>query len=133
MAGADSVSGQAEKNMDQVLNRLQTWYLSQCNGDWEHSYGVRIGTLDNPGWSVTIDLVGTELENTPYAACLFGVNEEDAIQGGDGDTNWHVCRRTEKQFLGYGGPRNLPKLVNIFLCWADESADRGLTGPRWGE
>jgi hypothetical protein len=39
-----------------ALERLQRWYLGECNGDWEHSYGVRIDTLDNPGWIVTIDL-----------------------------------------------------------------------------
>ena len=25
---------------------LQQWYLQQCNGDWEHSWGVRIETLE---------------------------------------------------------------------------------------
>jgi hypothetical protein len=30
------------------------WYTKQCNGDWEHSYGIRIDTIDNPGWSLTL-------------------------------------------------------------------------------
>jgi hypothetical protein len=34
---------------------LTQWYLAQCNEDWEHSYGVAIGTLDNPGWSLEVD------------------------------------------------------------------------------
>ncbi len=25
-------------------------------------YGIKIETLDNPGWDVSIDLIGTELE-----------------------------------------------------------------------
>ena len=33
-----------------VFQRLQKWYKSQCNGDWEHSFGIKIETLDNPGW-----------------------------------------------------------------------------------
>lgn len=32
-----------------VLERLERWYAAQCNGDWEHTYGVKIGYLDNPG------------------------------------------------------------------------------------
>jgi hypothetical protein len=32
------------------LNELQVWYGAQCNGSWEHTYGIKIETLDNPGW-----------------------------------------------------------------------------------
>ena len=46
-----------------LLLRLQQWYASQCNGDWEHQFGVRVDTLDNSGWPVRIDLVGTLLED----------------------------------------------------------------------
>ncbi|CAN5332574.1 hypothetical protein BH18ACI2_BH18ACI2_12670 [soil metagenome] len=49
-----------------VLADLQKWYESQCNEDWEHQYGVTIGTLDNPGWTVTIDLVNTDLEGREF-------------------------------------------------------------------
>jgi hypothetical protein len=38
------------------LNRLQSWYESHCDGDWEHDKRIRIGTLDNPGWRVYINL-----------------------------------------------------------------------------
>ncbi|MFD8497860.1 Imm53 family immunity protein [Amycolatopsis sp. NPDC059657] len=41
---------------------LQAWYESQCDGDWEHEYGIRLGTLDNPGWWFEIDLTGTAFE-----------------------------------------------------------------------
>ncbi len=49
-----------------VLADLRKWYESQCNEDWEHQYGVTIGTLDNPGWTVTIDLVNTDLEGREF-------------------------------------------------------------------
>lgn len=35
--------------MPSTLERLCSWYSQKCNGDWEHSYGVSIDTLDNPG------------------------------------------------------------------------------------
>jgi len=44
-----------------VLVQLPQRYRGQCDGDWEHSYGVKIETLDNPGWLVTIDLTDTTL------------------------------------------------------------------------
>jgi hypothetical protein len=34
------------------IERIQKWYLEQCNGDWEHSYGIEITTMDNPGWYI---------------------------------------------------------------------------------
>jgi hypothetical protein len=39
-----------------MLQWLQEWYLEQCDREWEHEYGIKIGTLDNPGWTITIDL-----------------------------------------------------------------------------
>nr|TKK07812.1 hypothetical protein SrhCFBP13529_11555 [Stenotrophomonas rhizophila] len=44
-----------------ALDRLQKWYADQCDGDWEHSFGIRIDTLDNPGWTVSVDLTDTAL------------------------------------------------------------------------
>ena len=38
------------------IEQLQAWYAAQCNGKWEHTYGIAIGTLDNPGWSLSVDL-----------------------------------------------------------------------------
>ncbi|WP_338708672.1 MULTISPECIES: Imm53 family immunity protein [Paenibacillus] len=40
--------------MMNTLKWLQNWYHENCNGDWEHSYDVKIDTVDNPGWSVEI-------------------------------------------------------------------------------
>ena len=38
---------------------LSKWYSSMCVDEWEHFYGIKIETLDNPGWIVTIDLLET--------------------------------------------------------------------------
>lgn len=40
----------------ELLRFLQDWYLSQCDGDWEHQLGIDIGTIDNPGWTVKVSL-----------------------------------------------------------------------------
>jgi len=49
-----------------LIEQIQAWYAAQCNGDWEHQYGISIDTLDNPGWCVTIDLTRTSLENVVF-------------------------------------------------------------------
>jgi len=48
------------------LTWLQAWYPVQCDGDWEHEFGVRVETLDNPGWSLRIDLDGTAMAGLTY-------------------------------------------------------------------
>lgn len=44
------------------LDALVRWYRSQCDGDWEHEFGVRLATLDNPGWHLEVDLAETPAE-----------------------------------------------------------------------
>ncbi len=48
------------------IDLLQDWYRLNCNGDWEHEYGIKIYTLDNPGWGISIDLRRTALEGFEY-------------------------------------------------------------------
>jgi hypothetical protein len=61
----------------ELIEQIQVWYAAQCDGDWEHQYGVSIETLDNPGWSVTIDLSGTSLENIRFQTYQENKGEED--------------------------------------------------------
>ncbi|MFT7724523.1 MAG: immunity 53 family protein [Roseateles sp.] len=92
------------------LQRLQDWYRAQCNEDWEHSFGVKIDTLDNPGWMVKIDLVETDLEGKAF--------EPQSHGNSDTDTDWIVCKLESGQFVGYGGANNLAELLRTFLNWA---------------
>jgi hypothetical protein len=97
--------------MSATLKRLQRWYLSNCNDDWEHQYGLTLGTLDNPGWSIDIDLVGTPLSRRKLDPVeIQRKNEND----------WIHCSRTETQFQGRCGPNDLEELLGMFLDWAEE-------------
>ena len=91
------------------LKELQQWYLSHCDGVWEHSYGVKIETLDNPGWYVTIDLADTELAARSFSEVQRLERDE---------LNWIHCRVAEGKFEGRGGPLMLEEIVKIFLVWA---------------
>jgi hypothetical protein len=101
-----------------ALQQLQHWYLAQCNGDWEHSYGVKIETLDNPGWSLAIDLTGTSLEDAIFSKVSHGVIAGDSTESQD----WLVWNVQNNVFNGAGGPRTLGTLIGIFLAWAGKHA-----------
>jgi hypothetical protein len=93
-----------------TLEWLQTWYQKQCNGDWEHGYGVKIDTLDNPGWTVTVNLEGTELEGRTF----------DELKHERSESDWIRCWLEEKKFEGVGGPHNLLEILEVFRKWASE-------------
>ncbi len=99
------------------LEWLQDWYARHCfQGDplnpWAEQYGVKIDTLDNPGWSLIVDLVGTELDDRPLSYFKDERSEHDWV---------HIFVR-EGQFNGVGGPRNLLEVVQGFRRWADGAA-----------
>lgn len=97
-----------------ALLELQEWYLAHCNDEWEHGQGVRVETLDNPGWKLVVDLAGTELSGKYFDAVAVNC---DAGNGTD-DQHWFHCTVQSQKFTAYGGPRNLDTLLQIFLDWA---------------
>ena len=40
----------------------EEWYNGNCDGDWQHEYGIKIETVDNPG-SIKIALSYTPIES----------------------------------------------------------------------
>jgi Immunity protein 53 len=91
------------------LSRLQTWFAQQCNGDWEHAYGVQIETVDNPGWVLTIDLMDTRWEKV--------VSPRQRIERTGSD--WLQTEIANAQFVGAGGPPNLEELIERFFGLID--------------
>jgi len=92
------------------IERLAKWYESNCDGQWEHGYGVRITTLDNPGWSVSIDLKGTRLENVDFPT------HEDNYQD---ERGWLRCWKAETTFRAACGPLRIDDALTMFCNWAD--------------
>ena len=95
-----------------ALQRLQDWYLAHCNGDWEHTYGVSIGTLDNPGWTLDVELADTSLAGRHFATLK---------QDMEHPTEWIHCSVSDLKFRGACGPLKLESVIEIFLAWAEES------------
>jgi Immunity protein 53 len=89
---------------------LQNWYAKQCDGEWEHTNGIRIDTLDNPGWSVKIDL-----SDTRYKGLESAIIVDDYVS----DSDWIVCRIVDGNFDGSGDPQKLLPIVQKFRGWID--------------
>ncbi len=87
------------------LKRLQDWYAAQCNGDWEHSFGVTIETLDNPGWLVKIELAETDWADLKVERKVSRRDESD----------WIEFEVTNSEFIAAGGSQNLEELLAIFF------------------
>ena len=88
-----------------ALYLLQRWYVGQCDSEWEHSFGVSIETLDNPGWSVRIELKGTPLENKTHDWSKLDRSEHD----------WVHWRIEEGVYQAACGPTNLNEAILAFL------------------
>ena len=74
-----------------LLDWLQRWYGSQCDGDWEHEWGVAIATLDNPGWSVKIDLEETDLADREYPRPQVVRSEHDWVMAWTSGKVFHAA------------------------------------------
>lgn len=96
-----------------LISWLTDWYSGHCDGRWEHDYGVKIDTLDNPGWSIVIDLTGTGLEIVPFDEQSFNL---------DDDAAWWVCKRENNAFVAFCGATQLSDVLGVFRDWAEANA-----------
>jgi hypothetical protein len=99
-----------------ALERVQDWYMAQCDGTWESDRGITVETLDNPGWKVEVDLTGTDLEHAPFEDFVVERLNDDWIYARAVDTGETVVRR---RFEAFCGPKSLTEALDIFLDWAE--------------
>jgi Immunity protein 53 len=66
------------------LTALESWYAGQCHDECEHGDGVRIDTLDNPGWRLHIGLHGTKRQDavSPKAPLTRSQRRLEILLGG---------------------------------------------------
>lgn len=77
----------------------------------EHSWGVQISTLDNPGWCVIIDLRDTRKQGASLERTRIERSEHD----------WIDYRAVENRFEIHCGPKNLSEAVGLFVEWFDST------------
>jgi len=94
-----------------IINWLENWYESNCDGDWEHLFGVSIDTLDNPGWSIILNIAETQYEDVAFVDVSIDRTEHD----------WVRCRKIDGNIDCAGGPRNLEEMLEIIKKWMDDN------------
>ena len=95
--------------IDDNLLWLVNWYDRQCDADWEHQFGVKVETLDNPGWSIRVSIQETELQDKKFQDISIERTEKD----------WIFCKVRNGFFEGDCGTLNLPEVLQIFRGWAE--------------
>lgn len=96
--------------MNDNLQWLLNWYFEHCDGDWEHGNGIKIGTIDNPGWYLKVSIEEIEKENLNFPVVDINRSEND----------WIYCCIVEGIFEAHGGPFNLPEILQIFRDWIED-------------
>lgn len=100
-----------------TLQWLQLWYQNECNGDWEHGFGIHIITIDNPGWHVQIGITDTELEGLEIAYSL----EEKA------ENDWYGISVKNNKYDAAGDPSKLEFLLEHFRALVESNQRQQLT------
>lgn len=100
-----------------LISELCCWLKAQCDGDWEHSYGISIETTDNPGWHVTVDLAETE-----WAAITIQFSRQERSA-----SDWFQFEVNNGKFSGSGGITNLAEILRCFLTVVGSGKRRTLS------
>jgi len=99
-----------------IIKWLENWCENQCDGKWEHGYGIRIITLDNPGWDITISLDGTNIELPEEEWKLFEKSESD----------WYGYKVSNNTFYASGDSSKIELLINLFKNKIDSGGGSGI-------
>lgn len=92
-----------------MLQELMNWYISHCDGEWEHGYGITIETLDNPGWAVK--LTGAS-------------GKQDFCFKREEGERWVYIKTTASEFKGYGDEHSLIELLSMATKWISHNMNQ---------
>lgn len=90
-----------------VIKLLEEWYISNCEGDWEHDWNVKIQSIDMLGWLVSINLVDTGVDGKAFPVYKVERSVDD----------WVHCKVENSIFNGSGGTGNLEEILIVFITW----------------
>ena len=94
----------------EILNWIQDWFKSNCDGEWEKGEVIQITTLDTPGWEVEIDISKTSVANLEIKWILNEINRQD----------WYGVKVENQKFLAAGDASKLIFLLDLFKQMIDK-------------
>jgi len=97
-----------------AIQKIQDWFISQCDGKWEHQKGISIESCDNPGWSVKIDIRDTQLQDRVFIVISRNIASDGHPVGPD----WIHCHIENLIWNGAGDASKLEEILEAFCEWA---------------
>jgi immunity protein 53 of polymorphic toxin system len=95
-----------------LISWLESWLEAHADYRMHEHYGIRIESLDNPGWTVSIDLELTVLESKFFEEMERHVSDRD----------WVRCWVRDNKFRGVGDTGKLNVILETFKQWAEQSS-----------
>ena len=89
------------------IKELQEFLNDHSDGDREHSEGIKIHTVDNPGWSISISIRQTSFQG----------KQLDTVDIERSESDWIYCKLEDDVFHGVGGVFNLEEILSLFFYW----------------
>ena len=106
------IFGSEARETSDAFDRFQQWYAAQCQKGKSEAPAISMTSLDNPGWSLNIELTGTELAG----------GKMEPIDFDNGDYDWLICniyrKNDEVSFSGVGDPSKLVVMLDQFVALA---------------
>jgi hypothetical protein len=88
----------------EILDWIQNWYKTNCDGEWEKGEVIQITNLDNPGWEVEIDISKTSVANLDLKWILNEIGKQD----------WYGVKIENQKFTAAGDSGKLIFLLGLF-------------------
>jgi hypothetical protein len=104
---------------------LIEWYQNQCDASWEHQHGIQLDTLDNPGWILKVDLIGTDLQGGIMTELREGISPSEQPVS----PHWIHCSVRDNQFRGACDPSQVARLFNVFYQFRCSNSPHQRTEP----
>lgn len=119
--------GEEDRPGDSELEWLESLFQSKCDGKWEHRLGIKIESIDNPGWWVTINVEQEHIEglDCDQEVVLAVLGEPPSASNGNvGGPDWMRCTVAKGVFEGAGTPRRLRDIIRCFRELVSTSSSR---------
>ncbi len=88
---------------------LMYWFWSQCNGDWEHEYGIVLDTTSEGKWKLDISISNSILDGVEFISNDFIANAGNEVE----------CKFDNQSLVVYADTQNIIRVLQSFRAWAE--------------
>lgn len=89
----------------EILNWLSNWYKIECNGDWEHSYGLIIN-FNSEKVNIEIDIEDTRFTQEET---MFEINSVNSVN------DWINIKIDKQKYLDNGDRSKFVEIIEKFI------------------